>query len=259
VRLLVSVRSPTEAARAVEGGADIVDAKEPARGSLGAVEGEVLRTIAGALPAAVPLSVALGDLAEPAEVDAATTALGLSRLRTDYLKVGFAGVADATRVGNTIARLVATAADLPGRPRVVAVAYADHLESGSPEPSAVSALGEAAGAHGLLLDTWTKDGRDLFAWMSPPLLKEWVARVRTGGMVAAVAGSIREDIIATVLAAQPDIVGVRGAACEGGRLGSVATSRVRTLKTAVIDFVSTSDAAHAKRHTQAALSFAPTP
>ena len=37
MRLLVSVRSAEEAAAAVMGGADIVDAKEPALGSLGPV------------------------------------------------------------------------------------------------------------------------------------------------------------------------------------------------------------------------------
>ena len=61
MRLLVSVRSAAEVASAVAGGADIVDAKEPDRGALGAVSGPVLRAIAARVPAALPLSVALGD------------------------------------------------------------------------------------------------------------------------------------------------------------------------------------------------------
>jgi hypothetical protein len=229
------------------------------RGSLGAVKGEVLRAIAGSLPRGIPLSVALGDLADPDQVDAVIDSLGLRELRTDYLKAGFAGVGDANRARDALTRLVTTAGSLPGRPRVIAVAYADHLESGSLDPSAITALAEAAGAQGLLLDTGTKVGRDLFAWMSPPLLQEWVTRARKGGMTAAVAGSIREDTIMAALAAQPDIVGVRGAACEGGRSGSVAASRVRTLKTAVAGFVSALDAPHAKRHTSAGLPTTPTP
>jgi uncharacterized protein (UPF0264 family) len=250
VRLLVSVRSGIEAVRALDGGADIVDAKEPTRGSLGAVDGGVLREIARALPPGAPLSVALGDLAEPDEVKAMTAALGLGNLEVAYLKVGFAGMGDATRASRTISRLVDTAADLPGRPRVVAVAYADHREAGSPEPSAIAVLARRIGADAVLLDTWTKDGRDLFAWMSPSVLKEWVARVRIAGLAVAVAGSIRENTMATVLDAQPDIVGVRGAACEGGRSGSVRASRVRILKGAMVNLVSALDAPRAKRHTQ---------
>ena len=58
MRLLVSVRSAAEVGAAVAGGADIVDAKEPATGSLGAVSRRVLREIALGLPADVPLSIA---------------------------------------------------------------------------------------------------------------------------------------------------------------------------------------------------------
>ncbi len=253
MRLLVSVRSSIEATRALEGGADIVDAKEPTRGSLGAVDGETLRAIAGGLAGGAPLSVALGDVADPDQMDAVIAGLALGELWTDYLKVGFAGVGDATRAASTLARLVVRARSLPGCPQVVVVAYADHLESGSLEPFAISALAETSGAQGLLLDTWTKDGRDLFAWVSPPLLKEWVTRARRGGMTVAVAGSLRADTITTALATQPDIVGVRGAACEGGRAGSVAAFRVRSLKAAMVGFVSPLDARHAKRHTPAAL------
>ena len=45
MRLLVSVRSEEEARAALAGGADIIDAKEPSRGALGAVEIGVLREI----------------------------------------------------------------------------------------------------------------------------------------------------------------------------------------------------------------------
>jgi uncharacterized protein (UPF0264 family) len=248
VRLLVSVRSGIEAARALEGGADIVDAKEPARGSLGPVDGVVLREIARVLPHGAPLSVALGDPAEPDEVNAVLAGLGLGGLEAAYLKVGFAGMGDATGAGRTLSRLVAAAAGLPGRPGVVAVAYADHREAASPEPATVVALAERAGVDTVLLDTWTKDGRDLLAWMSPRVLKEWVAHVRAAGLAVAVAGSIREDTIATVMDAQPDIIGVRGAACDGGRAGSVRASRVRRLKSALVDSVSALDAPRAKRH-----------
>ena len=50
MRLLVSVRSAEEVAAALAGGADIIDAKEPARGSLGAVTATVLSAIAARTP-----------------------------------------------------------------------------------------------------------------------------------------------------------------------------------------------------------------
>ena len=51
MRLLVSVRSADEVAAAMAGGADIIDAKEPARGSLGAVDAA---TLARPSPTAFP-------------------------------------------------------------------------------------------------------------------------------------------------------------------------------------------------------------
>ena len=43
--LLASVRSAGEAQVAVAGGADLIDAKEPARGALGAVDADVVSAI----------------------------------------------------------------------------------------------------------------------------------------------------------------------------------------------------------------------
>lgn len=50
MRLLVSVRDAGEARAALAGGAEIVDAKDPARGSIGAVSPEALQGIRLAVP-----------------------------------------------------------------------------------------------------------------------------------------------------------------------------------------------------------------
>ncbi len=231
MQLLVSVRCRAEVAAAVEGGADIVDAKEPARGSLGAVSGEVLAEIAGSLPAGLPLSVALGDLREEDELGRALRPFPCAEGGGPrYLKLGFAGVERARTVRNTIESAVARAAGLEGRPLVIAVAYADHRPAGSLPAVTMAALAAASGAAGVLLDTWTKDGRDLFAWISPPELRAWAGETKLAGLVAAVAGSLGLGSMRSVVGAEPDIVGVRGAACEGGRLGVVSAARVRAVR-----------------------------
>ena len=45
MQLLVSVSNPTEARRAVDGGADVIDAKDPLNGALGAVSLDTLRQV----------------------------------------------------------------------------------------------------------------------------------------------------------------------------------------------------------------------
>src|SRR5690348_4861338 len=76
VRLLVSVRDADEARSAIEGGAAIIDAKEPSRGALGAVELPVLRAIRDTVGDACPLSAALGDADDDASLADAAHGVG---------------------------------------------------------------------------------------------------------------------------------------------------------------------------------------
>src|SRR6266702_2730804 len=88
MRLLVSVRGPVEARAAVAGGADVVDAKDPARGALGPVRADRLAAIRRAVGAARPVSAALGDAGDAAMVAAAAAAArGVA-----FVKLGFGGV-----------------------------------------------------------------------------------------------------------------------------------------------------------------------
>src|SRR5256886_12111882 len=74
MRLLVSVRGSVEARAAVAGGADVIDAKDPARGALGPVRRDRLAAIRRAGGAARPVSAALGDAGDDAMVAAAAGA-----------------------------------------------------------------------------------------------------------------------------------------------------------------------------------------
>src|SRR5262249_27258839 len=69
MRLLVSVASAAEALAALGGGADVVDAKDPHAGALGAVSAEVLHGIRAAIAGARPLSAALGDAIDEATIE----------------------------------------------------------------------------------------------------------------------------------------------------------------------------------------------
>jgi len=231
MRLLVSVRSAAEVAAAVEGGAEIIDAKEPMRGSLGAVDPAELARIIDAAPSGMPLSVALGD--HPTTV-AAARAMDLVGAVTQrpaelYVKVGLAGVAEPAAARAVLEAAVTAARRSPLEPEVVAVAYADHQLAGSVAPPTVLDAAAAAGARGVLLDTWSKDGRPLFAWAERSDLRRWVDGARNRGLLSALAGSLSLDHMAQICRLNPDVVGVRGAACEHGRAGVISARLVRQL------------------------------
>jgi (5-formylfuran-3-yl)methyl phosphate synthase len=236
MRLLVSVRSQAEVAAALIGGADIIDAKEPRNGPLGAVTPRVLAGIMRQVPPEVELSVALGDVRGISQVRQLISRLPLVQRRSaTYLKLGFAGISSSARAGRLLQAAVSAASENPLNPRVVAVAYGDWDSVESPSPDALALVGSKAGAAGLLIDTYRKDGRRLLDLLAPGRLPFLLQEVRTAGLTTAVAGGLGPDDLPDLREAAPDIVGFRGAACEGGRSGRVTEARVRLLRRALLD------------------------
>jgi (5-formylfuran-3-yl)methyl phosphate synthase len=233
MQLLVSVRSAEEVESAVAGGADIIDAKEPSRGSLGPVQPSVLREISASLPAGIPLSVALGDFEDGADAAIAIGALPLvARSGGLFVKLGLAGAGTTAAAAALLRGAVKAASAAPSHPRVVAVAYADPAPDGL-APGEIVRLAAQVGADGVLLDTLGKDGGDLFTFMTIGEVAAWVDSARSAGLITAVAGSLRSEGLGSLGEIFPDIVGVRGAACAGGRGGTIDVEKVRALRRAL--------------------------
>jgi (5-formylfuran-3-yl)methyl phosphate synthase len=241
LRLLVSVRSAAEVAAALEGGADIIDAKEPSRGSLGAVSSDVLAEIVECVPAEYPLSIALGDLISEAQVEHAISALELSAGAGPlYLKLGFAGVSSFTAIAKLLRVAVLTGSGKRRALGIVAVAYADASTVGTPRPEEIADAAAAAGCAGVLLDTHQKNGQCLFAVIGETELTHWIEGCRDAGLLTAVAGSLDAPDLPRLSRLAPDIVGVRGAACQGGRGGVVDPDRVASLRKVIVSGYSAS-------------------
>jgi uncharacterized protein (UPF0264 family) len=231
MRLLVSVRDVRDADAAVRGGAEIVDAKDPRRGALGPVTPRTLARIRAAVPPGIPVSAALGDaVAERVVARAARVAAARGAA---YVKVGLREVAD-TGPARALAHRAAQGAAEAGA-ELVLVAYADASRAGSLPPLAVLEIAAAAGARGVLLDTAFKDRGSLFDLLDVARVAQWLAAARAtgGGLFTALAGSLGESGLRTALALGADIVGVRGAACDGGRTGRVSVARVAALSALV--------------------------
>lgn len=233
MRLLVSVRDAVEARAAVEGGADIVDAKEPLAGALGAVAPATVAAIADALPPAVPFSVALGDLRSTADVRAALRALPLPpRPAGNYVKFAIGTVAEA-KVEQIVRAAVEAAGEHPGQPHVIIAAYGDDVDALTAPPVSVLRAASRGGAFGVLLDTVHKNGGTLLDAIPLDWLTGWVSACKADGFLAAVAGSLTLETLRLVASTGAHIGGVRTAACEGGRSGRVSAAKVRALKDAM--------------------------
>ena len=221
MRLLVSVRDARDARAAVRGGAEVVDAKDPRRGALGPVTPRTLARIRAAVPPGIPVSAALGDAAAERVVPRGVA----------YVKVGLPDVRDAEHARALAHRAAQGAAEAGAE--LVLVAYADASRAGSLPPLAVPDIAAAAGARGVLLDTAFKDQGSLFELLDVARVAQWLAAARAAGLFTALAGSLGEPGLRTALALGADIVGVRGAACDGGRTGRVSVARVAALSALV--------------------------
>ena len=221
MQLLVSVRNAAEAAAALAGGADIIDAKEPRNGPLGAVSSRELQAIVKEVGRAAPVSAALGDANE----DLAGRARAACQTGVAYVKVGFAGM----RGPGLAQHVFATARAVYPAPLVL-VAYADSDIAEAPAPDDLVAVADDAEVAGILLDTYDKRGAGLTAVMSAGAIASFVNRAMRPGRMVALAGKLTLADIELARDAGADLVGVRGAVCEGGRLGMVTSSRVRVFR-----------------------------
>lgn len=229
MRLLISVASAGEARAALAGGADIVDAKDPMAGSLGAVGRDTLRAIVAAVEGACPVSAALGDVRDAAAAERAARHAAAERVA--YVKLGFAGADDDVQVQRILTAAVRGAEMVSASAGVVAVAYADWQrgELRGIAPGRLIDVAERSGAMGILLDTADKTSGSLFEVMSPDEVDMWVRAAHDAALTVALAGKLTGADLPLARSFGADIVGIRGAACDGGRDGCISTTRVAAL------------------------------
>jgi len=228
MRLLVSVKNAAEASAALAGGADVIDAKNPLAGALGAVSLETLIDIRLTVARRRPVTAALGDAGDEATIERAAYTFAHAGAR--FVKIGFAGVTSDVRVAALLKAAVHGAKAASHDCGVVAVAYADaDRVFGPPAASLVSVAGRTA-VDGLLIDTADKSGPALRELIAAKTLAGWITEVHSAGLFVALAGKLTAEDLIFAADAGADIAGVRGAACEGGRTGSVAVEKVRQLR-----------------------------
>lgn len=235
IKLLVSVRDAKEAVFAVEGGADIVDVKEPEAGPLGFAGAQTVQSVIEAIAGRAPVSAALGECTD--WMDSTPTASGQSPTggALEFVKVGLAGLATQSDVWID-QWLSARAASLVGLPvgestGWVAVAYSDAERANAPSPMQVLEAAEQHDCRVFLLDTFVKDGKTTLDWLTEPELIALRERANASGMQFAIAGQLTAEHLDIVHTIRPDILAVRGAVCDQReRQRSISVARVAGLK-----------------------------
>lgn len=226
IRLLVSVRTEQEAHDALQAGVDILDIKNPARGSLGRPSPALVSAIVK-LAGKVPVSMALGEWFQPQllQIPSGLTwaKVGNSQLQT---------LAMRHRVRRSWVQLQQQLQTT----RLAGVVYADRMRVQGIHFEEMLQWVDSArtlSAHHpvVLVDTCIKDGSSLLEWCSIRQLQRWQKLCRCRGIALALAGSLRmHDIAVLKKEVPPDIIAVRGLVCAGNdRAQQLQQDRVRSL------------------------------
>jgi (5-formylfuran-3-yl)methyl phosphate synthase len=223
--LLVSVRSAAEARAAVEGGASVVDVKEPDRGPLGRASVATWREVRAAVPESIPVSVALGELSDwdDRQAGIAKDFEGIAFRKLGLAGVGFDWKTDWARVR----------AIEPGDTRWVAVAYADWQSARAPHPiDVLEASLQTSDCSGLLVDTFDKTKPNPLEVTT--FWENWVKRAQQNDRFVALAGGLDLAKMVRLAPLRPDLFAVRGASCDhSDRRGTVRRERVAELVRAI--------------------------
>jgi len=225
---MISVVSLAEAQMALQGGADILDVKNPAEGALGAQPPGVIRGIVDLASDTALVSAAIGDMPNLPGTAALAT-LGAAACGVDYIKVGLYGPRSKT---DAVALLREMLQAIKGsKTSIIAAAYADFQKAGTLDPLLLPQIAASAGVHGCLIDTAVKDGSCLFDFLNIRQLQTLVAEAHAAGLLFGVAGSLQEEDVYQIRNLDADIVGFRAAACRNNKRGGpLEVSRVQKLR-----------------------------
>jgi dihydroneopterin aldolase len=201
--MLASVTGPAEAELALEGGADIIDLKDPAAGALGAVSPEIVRETVARISGQRKTSAVTGDLPMLPETvrDAAET---MAATGVDYVKVGIFSSEQTQEV-------VRGLRDAARATQLVAVLFADL----APDFDLIDACADA-GFAGAMLDTAGKGSGRLINHLDLLAMEQFIARCHARGLIAGLAGSLEAPDVPRLLPLAPDLLGFRSALCRAG-------------------------------------------
>jgi (5-formylfuran-3-yl)methyl phosphate synthase len=210
--LLVSVQNMDEALEADQGGADIIDVKNLQEALVGSGHPNLVEEMRARIPAEKHVSVTLGVV--PNQVGTVAMAVrAAAMLDATSVKVGFC----QTDYDTAVETLRESRRALKGyNTKLIGSLFADnHLFNGL-EPRLMVKLAKEGECDGFLIDTLTKDGRNLFDFIPEHELREMVFEAKQQGLSTALSGHLRLENLDELARINPDIVGVRGAVCRSG-------------------------------------------
>ena len=229
MKVLISIRSFEELLPAIEGGANIIDLKNPTEGSLGASFPWLIKKIRKHSKD-FTLSVAIGDMPNLPGT-ASLAAHGAATCGANIIKVGLLGPKSFEDGIKLLKNVVKAVKNVDQDILVVGAGYADFKLFKGINSMDIPAICHSAGADVAMLDTFTKDGRKLFDFIDLEKLRKFVNKTHKNNLIAALAGSLGLEDMKKIHDLGSDIIGFRGAVCSESdrKNGIIEINRVKKI------------------------------
>ena len=218
IRLLVSPKSLEEAKVVVQQkDVDYIDCKNPIEGSLGANFPWIIKEMKSLIPqnSSQLLSATIGDFPN-LPGSASLAALGAAVSGADVVKIGLKESTTEDECVYLMKGVVKAVKNYNENIKIVVAGYADNIRMNtSPDFLLLPNIAAKSGADIVMLDTFIKDGKGLFDFLSVEQLKLFKNKAKKLNLEVALAGYLMKDSLPMVKKIMPDIIGVRSIVCEG--------------------------------------------
>jgi uncharacterized protein (UPF0264 family) len=214
----VSPKSIEEAKIVVQQkGVDYIDCKNPLEGSLGANFPWIIKEMKSLIHpnSSQLLSATIGDFPN-LPGSASLAALGAAVSGADVIKIGLKESTTEDDCVYLMKGVVKAVKSYNENIKVVVAGYADKIRmKTSPDFLLLPNIAAKSGADIVMLDTFIKDGKGLFDFLSVEQLKFFKNKAKKLNLEVALAGYLMKDSLPMIKEIMPDIIGVRSIVCEG--------------------------------------------
>ena len=221
--MLASVRNLEEAELVYDGGADIIDLKEPRDGALGSVPLHQIHQVVDDLWEKCVISATIGDL--PADYEKINQkVLQTAETGVDYVKVG---MFSDRHIETCLPNLIYCANKGIS---IIAVFFAD-MEF---DVDFAMRIAKDARLKGVMLDTARKGSGCLLSHQNVMQLEYFSNRAKQNYLISGLAGSLKISDIPQVIQAEPDYIGFRTALCvQNKRAGILSHESIRAVRQSI--------------------------
>ena len=216
IKLLISPKTIEEAKIVISAKIDFIDCKNPEEGSLGANFPWVIKKMKELIPNNSPqlLSAAIGDFPN-LPGSASLAALGAAVSGADIIKVGLKGPKNVEEGIKLMKGVVKTVKDYNENIQVVTAGYADYIRMDTAlNFLSIPIIAAESGSDVAMLDTFIKDNKNLFDFLTINQLVEFKKLANDFGLKIALAGKLNQTNLSKIKKINPDIIGVRSMVCE---------------------------------------------